>query len=130
MARILLAEDQSLCCARLIRALQNDGHEVIWVTSVSDAYTYVCSPDLVIDIVLSDYNLGRYEGLEIWQALRASSHRKTPFIGSSSKMNEGRKGSWQMVADHGNDPHFYPIPKVDDEWDDQAVRTQIKKLGF
>lgn len=123
---ILLVEDDAVAQAAMKRALTEAGYKVDTASSIYEAYEKLGQSPLPYAAILSDYNLGKRNqtGLEVWQATRAY-RLKGVFIGSSSKMDK-----WQQVVDHGDDPNFHAIAKLDYLWNHAAILAKLTELGI
>jgi two-component system response regulator QseB len=73
LMKILLAEDDRMIGASLVRGLRDDGYAVDWVRDGAAANAALADPAAAYSMVLLDWGLPRQDGLSVLSALRARS---------------------------------------------------------
>jgi two-component system cell cycle response regulator CpdR len=72
MARILIAEDESMLCDMCARALANDGHEVETAYDGSEALDVLTKHGGQFDLLLTDVRMPKMDGIAL--SLAAARH--------------------------------------------------------
>jgi DNA-binding response OmpR family regulator len=85
--RVLLIEDAAMDEQLIITTLRRAGYDPTWKRVEAADEFKTALKEVAWDIVIGDYNLPRYSGLEALAELRASGH-DTPFILVSGTVGE------------------------------------------
>ncbi len=106
MPRILIAEDEAAILRVLAMWLTRNGFEVFEARDGVEALAIIDSQPL--DVIISDVNMPRLDGLELVRLLREERHAQTPFILLSARSDQERLA--EMTSRFG--VHLYPKPFV------------------
>ena len=106
MPRILIAEDEAAILRVLAMWLTRNGFEVFEARDGVEALAIIDSEPL--DLIISDMNMPRLDGLELVRLLREERHAQTPFILLSARCDQRRLA--EMTSRFG--VHLYPKPFV------------------
>lgn len=74
MAKILLAEDEAVLRMLIVDTLEDEGHEVVEAQDGQEAVEYVQREDF--DLLIVDYMMPVFTGLEVIQKLKAINSEK------------------------------------------------------
>ena len=77
--RILIAEDDFTSCVVLTELLKKQGHEVVAVTSGTEAWATLRQPDAPALAIL-DWIMPDMDGLEVVRRIRALKTDRPPYI--------------------------------------------------
>ncbi|OLS40975.1 response regulator transcription factor [Bacillus sp. MRMR6] len=97
MAKILLAEDEEVLRMLVVDTLEDEGHEVDEACDGEEAYELIRKNSY--DLILVDYMMPVYTGLELIQMVRKE-HNQTKIMMLSAKSQSAEQ---QKVLDTGAD---------------------------
>jgi len=106
MHRILVADDEAAILRVLAMWLTRNGFEVFEARDGVEALAIIDSEPL--DLIISDMNMPRLDGLELVRLLRETRHAQTPFILLSARSDRARLS--EMTSRF--DVRLYPKPFV------------------
>jgi DNA-binding response OmpR family regulator len=86
MYRILVAEDEAAILRVLVMWLTRNGFEVFEARDGVEALAIIDAESL--DLIISDMNMPRMDGLELARRLREERHDQTPFILLSARSDQ------------------------------------------
>jgi DNA-binding response OmpR family regulator len=104
--KILIAEDEPAILRVLAMWLTRNGFEVFEACDGVEALAIIDSEPL--DVIISDVNMPRLDGLELVRLLREERHAQTPYILLSARSDQARLA--EMTSRFG--VHLYPKPFV------------------
>lgn len=90
MARILLAEDEEVLRMLVVDTLEEEGYTIDEAVDGGEAYTKI--QQNVYDLILLDYMMPVYTGLEVIQKIRADGiETKVVMLSAKSQLSEQEK---------------------------------------
>ncbi len=104
MARILIVEDDAHTVAVLSLWLGQHGHDVVETGNGADALEVLSEEP--VDLIISDVNMPRMDGVELARVVRSQRSLKVPFLILTSRCDQSRLAK-QMEA---YDVVLYPKP--------------------
>jgi DNA-binding response OmpR family regulator len=111
MAKILLAEDEEVLRMLVVDTLEDEGHEVDEACDGEEAYDLIQKNSY--DLILVDYMMPVYTGLELIQMVRKEQHStKIMMLSAKSQTSEQQK-VLEAGADYFMSKPFSPLELVE-----------------
>lgn len=86
---VLIAEDSAPMREDIVQILKSFGYAVVQVADGMEAWDALNDPSIQFDVILSDWNMPRMQGIELLHRVRSADRLKnTPFIMISSRAEE------------------------------------------
>ncbi|WP_223700481.1 response regulator transcription factor [Sutcliffiella deserti] len=87
MAKILLAEDEAVLRMLVVDTLEDEGHEIIEAIDGQEAFNLL-STDEVFDLIILDYMMPVFTGLEVIQKIKEQKYQPNVGILMLSAKNQ------------------------------------------